>query len=285
MTTSDAVTRRMNSARPSVEPLRSMVMLRLLRLRKWKLAALPAGIPRVWSPSPGRSTLTTSAPRSASRSPAEGPATMCPSSRTRTPSSGSAPIIRASARSSSPRCRPDSTPAPSVSNRPVTWGPRDGPKPPAFGTPRQSRGAPLYSHRFPPHRGSRSSRTYAKLRARSPRRWEGRAGMGQAPLRRQRDPRHPRLTRAADRVIPEMTSEALVDLLRLLEGAGIEVWLDGGWAVDAVLGAQTRPHKDVDIILRVTDLPELRELLGRRGFELRPGGTESNFVLADRSGL
>jgi len=82
-----------------------------------------------------------------------------------------------------------------------------------------------------------------------------------------------------------MTSEALVDLLRLLEGAGIEVWLDGGWAVDAVLGAQTRPHKDVDIILRVTDLPNLRELLGRRGFERQPGGTDSNFVLADRSGL
>jgi lincosamide nucleotidyltransferase A/C/D/E len=63
------------------------------------------------------------------------------------------------------------------------------------------------------------------------------------------------------------------------------VWLDGGWAVDALLGAQTRPHKDVDIILRVADLPKLRETLADRGFEIRTGGTESNFVLADRSGL
>jgi len=82
-----------------------------------------------------------------------------------------------------------------------------------------------------------------------------------------------------------MTPEALVDLLRLFETAGIEVWLDGGWAVDALLGAQTRPHKDVDIILRVADLPKLREILANRGFQIRDGGTESNFVLADSSGL
>lgn len=82
-----------------------------------------------------------------------------------------------------------------------------------------------------------------------------------------------------------MTAEALVELLQLFESAGIEVWLDGGWAVDAVLGAQTRPHKDVDIILRLADLPKLREVLGIRGFGIQHGGTESNFVLADRCGL
>jgi lincosamide nucleotidyltransferase A/C/D/E len=84
---------------------------------------------------------------------------------------------------------------------------------------------------------------------------------------------------------PEMTSAALVHLLHLFESNGIEVWLDGGWAVDAVLGAQTRPHKDVDIVLRVADLQKLRDLLADQGFEIRSGGTESNFVLADRSGL
>ena len=82
-----------------------------------------------------------------------------------------------------------------------------------------------------------------------------------------------------------MTPEALVDLLRLFETAGIEVWLDGGWAVDALLGAQTRPHKDVDIILRLADIPQLHEILTKRGFEIQSGGTEFNFVLADRSGL
>lgn len=97
-----------------------------------------------------------------------------------------------------------------------------------------------------------------------------------------------RLIRAFDgqqHVSLDMTPEALVDLLRLFQNVGIEVWLDGGWAVDAVLGNQTRPHKDVDIILRVTDLPKLRETLADRGFEIRNSGTESNFVLADRSGI
>src|SRR5882724_3830189 len=91
ITMSDAVTSRRKRARPSSEPFRSMVMLRLLRLRKWKFAEVPAGMVRDWSPSPGRSTLTTSAPRSASSRPADGPAMMWPSSRARRPSSGSAP--------------------------------------------------------------------------------------------------------------------------------------------------------------------------------------------------
>jgi len=63
------------------------------------------------------------------------------------------------------------------------------------------------------------------------------------------------------------------------------VWLDGGWAVDALLGAQTRPHKDVDIILRTADLPKLGKILANRGFEIQEGGTKSNFVLADLTGL
>jgi lincosamide nucleotidyltransferase A/C/D/E len=84
---------------------------------------------------------------------------------------------------------------------------------------------------------------------------------------------------------PEMSAEAAVDLIRLMEGAGIETWLDGGWAVDAMLREQTRTHKDLDIILHRRHLQRLRQLLSERGFTNRPGGTASNFVLADESGL
>jgi lincosamide nucleotidyltransferase A/C/D/E len=83
----------------------------------------------------------------------------------------------------------------------------------------------------------------------------------------------------------DMTANAAVDLLQFLESAGIEVWLDGGWAVDAALGEQTRSHKDLDIILRISDLPQLQRVLRSRGFRAQEGGTESNFVLADASGL
>jgi lincosamide nucleotidyltransferase A/C/D/E len=84
---------------------------------------------------------------------------------------------------------------------------------------------------------------------------------------------------------PEMTSTDLVDLLRLLSDASIEVWLDGGWGVDALLKKQTRRHQDVDIIVRVTDVPELQEILGRKGFALKEGSQPNSFVLADGSGL
>ena len=83
----------------------------------------------------------------------------------------------------------------------------------------------------------------------------------------------------------EMPAQAVVNLLRLFETDGIDVWLDGGWAVDAALGEQTRTHKDLDIILQSSDLPRLREILGNRGFRVKEGGTESNFVLANDQGL
>ena len=84
---------------------------------------------------------------------------------------------------------------------------------------------------------------------------------------------------------PEMTSSALIELLQLLEEASIEVWLDGGWGVDALLKMQTRPHKDVDIILRVSDVPELKEILGRRGFTIKEGTPPNSFVLSNASRL
>ncbi|PYJ57520.1 MAG: hypothetical protein DME24_18935 [Verrucomicrobia bacterium] len=81
-----------------------------------------------------------------------------------------------------------------------------------------------------------------------------------------------------------MNPSAVVELLRLLDDAQIEVWLDGGWGVDALLGVETRPHQDVDIIARVSDTEKLRDILRGKGFVIQPGGTPSNFVFADSSG-
>ena len=44
-------------------------------------------------------------------------------------------------------------------------------------------------------------------------------------------------------------------------------------------------HKDVDLIVRVGDVPRLREVLAARGFGLGQGSPPSSFVLADQSGL
>src|SRR5918996_4670957 len=75
------------SSRPSAF-CRSTAKLFLLRLNTGKNPAPAASSRRVLSPSRG-STLITSAPRSASTSPQDGPITMCANSTTRTPSSGS----------------------------------------------------------------------------------------------------------------------------------------------------------------------------------------------------
>ncbi len=83
----------------------------------------------------------------------------------------------------------------------------------------------------------------------------------------------------------EMTSSALVGLLGNLEDAGIDVWLDGGWGVDALVGKQSRSHKDVDIIVRVVDVPRLEATLAPRGFARQRGSPPHSFVLGDGHGL
>lgn len=81
-----------------------------------------------------------------------------------------------------------------------------------------------------------------------------------------------------------MLASDVVEVLDRLDGTGIEAWLDGGWAVDALLGEQTRPHADLDLIVRVDDLPRIRRTLADAGFDERSGGTDANFVLRDARG-
>jgi lincosamide nucleotidyltransferase A/C/D/E len=78
----------------------------------------------------------------------------------------------------------------------------------------------------------------------------------------------------------------VVDLYTQLTALGIEVWFDGGWGVDALLGEQTRPHADVDIVVQHKDVPRLREFLARRGYTDVPRDDTSpwNFVLGDPQG-
>jgi lincosamide nucleotidyltransferase A/C/D/E len=86
--------------------------------------------------------------------------------------------------------------------------------------------------------------------------------------------------------VPEMSSADVVDLYSVLDDLGIEIWVDGGWGVDALLAGQSRLHKDLDIAIQEKDLPKLRELLEERGYkdvrleEAKPW----NFVMGDDSG-
>lgn len=82
-----------------------------------------------------------------------------------------------------------------------------------------------------------------------------------------------------------MSDADALAVIRALEAQGIEVWLgDGGWGVDALLGQQTRPHKDVDVIVRVDQAPALVSVLQGRGFAVVEGRLSSCFVLRDQDG-
>jgi lincosamide nucleotidyltransferase A/C/D/E len=75
-----------------------------------------------------------------------------------------------------------------------------------------------------------------------------------------------------------MDAASVLEILAALDGA------DGGWGVDALLGEETRPHGDLDLILSAADTAALRRGLAALGFAERSGGSATNFVLADARG-
>jgi lincosamide nucleotidyltransferase A/C/D/E len=84
----------------------------------------------------------------------------------------------------------------------------------------------------------------------------------------------------------DMNSDDVIDLYTTLENLGVEIWIDGGWGVDALLGEQTRPHKDLDIAIQQKDIPKLRHLLQTRQYRdiKRDEARSWNFVLGDENG-
>jgi lincosamide nucleotidyltransferase A/C/D/E len=85
---------------------------------------------------------------------------------------------------------------------------------------------------------------------------------------------------------PEMTASDVVEIVQLLDRNQIEVYIDGGWGVDALLGEQTRPHDDLDIAIQHNNVAQVRVLLEARGYKdvPRDDTRECNFVLGDNLG-
>ena len=83
-----------------------------------------------------------------------------------------------------------------------------------------------------------------------------------------------------------MTSMDVINFYVDLNNLGIKIWIDGGWGVEALLSEQTRPHKDLDIVIQQKDLPKVLESLQKRGYQnVERDDTRSwNFVLSDDRG-
>jgi lincosamide nucleotidyltransferase A/C/D/E len=83
-----------------------------------------------------------------------------------------------------------------------------------------------------------------------------------------------------------MTAANAVRLWTMLNNAGADVWIDGGWGVDALLGRQTRGHRDLDLGVARPDLALVIELLAGAGFAVIDRRYEQVTVqLADCDGL
>ena len=81
-----------------------------------------------------------------------------------------------------------------------------------------------------------------------------------------------------------MDAAGVLEVVGALEEPGLDVWLDGGWGVDALLGQETRPHDDLDLVAELRFSQLIVELLGGLGYELVAGGAPRSFVLVDPSG-
>src|SRR5262249_25712852 len=66
------------------------------------------------------------------------------------------------------------------------------------------------------------------------------------------------------------------ELTTLLNQAGIAHWLFGGWAVDFQVGAITRPHEDIDLVIWRQDAPAVREELASRAYVEAPPPPEES---------
>ncbi|MFC5731395.1 MULTISPECIES: nucleotidyltransferase domain-containing protein [Nocardioides] len=63
----------------------------------------------------------------------------------------------------------------------------------------------------------------------------------------------------------------LVDVLHVLDAVhstGCRFWLEGGWGVDALVGRQTRPHRDVDIDFDADYETDVLDVLADAGYTI-----------------
>jgi lincosamide nucleotidyltransferase A/C/D/E len=79
-----------------------------------------------------------------------------------------------------------------------------------------------------------------------------------------------------------MRAEDVVELYSLLLEQGVQVWVDGGWGIDALLQEPTRPHKDFDALVQFGDLASMIDLLAGEGFALKEIWGENRFPVAGR---
>jgi lincosamide nucleotidyltransferase A/C/D/E len=81
-----------------------------------------------------------------------------------------------------------------------------------------------------------------------------------------------------------MDAESLLQVVRRLEAESIDVWLDGGWGVDALLERQAREHDDLDLVAELRHADGIIEFLRGLGYKVVAGAPPKSFVMVDSFG-
>jgi len=81
-----------------------------------------------------------------------------------------------------------------------------------------------------------------------------------------------------------MTAEDVLEIIDWLEQQGVEVWLNGGWGVDALLGRQTREHQDLDLTISAKDRGAYSLAMQALGFGTYRTDNDFNWVVIDSKG-
>ncbi|MEV0998050.1 hypothetical protein [Nonomuraea sp. NPDC050202] len=67
-------------------------------------------------------------------------------------------------------------------------------------------------------------------------------------------------------------ASAVLHVLETLRKAGCQVWVAGGWGIDALVGRITREHADLDLLHRVEQEPAVIAALESLGYAERTEG-------------
>jgi len=81
-----------------------------------------------------------------------------------------------------------------------------------------------------------------------------------------------------------MTANDVLAILAVLREADVEVWIGGGWGIDALVGEQTRRHRDLDLMYRDNQEPAVVTALADTGFVQTLSWRPVRFVVADAAG-
>lgn len=82
----------------------------------------------------------------------------------------------------------------------------------------------------------------------------------------------------------ETTEEHAIGLMNLLTDRSIEWWIAGGWGIDALVGYQTRLHRDLDVLIPLPQTLRVHRLLLDEGFSVESDWFPTRFEMIHPDG-